>query len=87
MVYDDLLEIYVFIYNSGHEFFPKAKKGGPEPFLTSLSVVSFEQTNMTLFIISRCNSGLVLGLNPCTTIWTFFVSPEALQNANMAILA
>jgi hypothetical protein len=87
MVYDDLLEIYVFIYNSGHEFFPKAKKGGPEPFLTSLSVVSFEQTNMTLFIISRCNSGLVLGLNPCTSIWTFLVSPEALQNANMAILA
>ena len=52
MVYDDLLEIYVFIYNSGHEFFPKSKKGGPEPFLTSLSVASVGQMNVTLFVIS-----------------------------------
>ena len=47
----------------------------------------FQKTKATLFVISRCDSGLVLGLNPCTTIWAFFVSPEELQNANMAILA
>lgn len=26
----------------------------------------------TLFVVLRCDSGLILGLKPCSTIWTMF---------------
>lgn len=52
--------------------FPGLRNGCKSPFFSLLLAVFLGLSKETLFVIPRCDSGLTLGLKPCSTIWTMF---------------
>ena len=69
MIYKRLIDI---IYNSGHEFFQGYETGVKTRFFSLFPGVFLGLGKTTLFVTVRCDSGLIFGSNPCSTIWNVF---------------